>query len=208
MENYSQYDEQQHILAAFGWSEDGIVFDEARRSKGHRFLEIGSWNPKDKSNVRALYELGWSGVCIEPSPGPLLNMLNEYAGQPRITIVSAAVGLERGLVAMMVTDDAVSSSDRKQYDTWKDITKFRGELTVPVITWADITNRWGGFQFISIDAEGQSADLFIAMLDAGLQPKCVCVELDGRLEELAAKATPLHYHLVYSNATNGVFVRK
>lgn len=200
--SYSQYDEEKYILAAFADDVIGRVFASGR------FLEIGAWHPTDKSNVRALYDLGWSGVCIEPSPGPLLNLLNEYATEPRITIVSAAVGKEPGLIDMHVTDDAVSTSDRQQYETWKTVTKFRGRLMVPVITWAEITNRWGGFQFISIDAEGNSAELFLAMLEAGLQPTCVCVELDGRLEELCAKATPLHYHLVYSNSTNGVFVRK
>ncbi len=193
---YSQYLEEQYILAAFAGKTDG------------RFLEIGAWHPTDKSNVRALFELGWSGVCIEPSPGPLLNMLNEYGDEPRIALVSAAVGVDPGMIHMHVTDDAVSSSDRKQYDTWKDITKFRGMLHVPIITWHDISNRWGGFDMISLDAEGSSAELFLQMLKEGLQPKCVCVETDGRLEELCSAATPLHYNLVYANGTNAVMVRK
>ncbi len=193
---YSQYEEEKHILAAFAGKTDG------------RFLEVGAWHPTDKSNVRALFELGWSGVCIEPSPGPLLNMLNEYGDEPRIALVSAAVGVDPGMIHMHVTDDAVSSSDRKQYDTWKDITKFRGMLHVPIITWHDISNRWGGFDFISIDAEGSSAELFLQMLKEGLQPKCVCCEHDNRLEELCSAATPLHYNLTYSNGTNMVMVRK
>jgi len=196
MTNYSQYDEQEHILKAFPDKKDG------------RFLEIGSWHPTDKSNVRALFELGWSGVCIEPSPGPLLNLLNEYGDEPRIALVAAAVGVEPGMVHMHVTDDAVSSSDRQQYDTWKEITKFRGMLHVPVITWHDITNRWGGFNFVSLDAEGTSAELFLALLAAGLQPDCICVEHDNRLEELCSAATPLHYNLTYANGTNAIFVRK
>lgn len=194
--SYSQYDEEAYIIGGFDGKCDG------------RFLDIGAWNPLDKSNTRALYELGWSGVMIEPSPGPLLNLLNEYANEPRITIVSAAMGLEPGYIEMMVTDDAVSTADRNQYDQWKSVTKFRGKLTVPFLTWPELTNRWGGFDFISIDAEGLSADLFLAMLTQGLQPTCVCVEHDNRLSEICARATPLHYNLVYSNGTNGVFVRK
>jgi len=193
---YSQYEEERFVLAAFPDKKDG------------RFLEIGAWHPTDKSNVRALFDLGWSGVCIEPSPGPLLNLLNEYGDEPRIALVAAAVGVEPGMVHMHVTDDAVSSSDRQQYDTWKEITKFRGMLHVPVITWHDITNRWGGFDMISLDAEGQSAELFLAMLTQGLQPKCVVVEHDNRLEQLCSAATPLHYNLTYANGTNACFVRK
>ncbi len=173
-----------------------------------RFLDIGAWHPTDKSNTRALYELGWAGVMIEPSPGPLLNLLNEYASEPRIQIVSAAMGLEPGFIEMMVTDDAVSTADRNQYEQWKPVTKFRGKLTVPVLTWADIANRFGAFDFISIDAEGSSAYLFLGMLNSGLQPTCCCVEHDGRLTEIASVATPLHYNMVYSNGTNAVWVRK
>lgn len=199
MKIYSQYDEQKHILDAF--SVNGNV-------EVGSFLETGAWHPTDKSNTRALVELGWSGVMLEPSPGPLLNLLSEYSGNDRITLVSACMGLEPGIVKMMVTDDAVSSSDRHQYDVWKDATTFRGALHVPVLTWADITNRWGGFQFISIDAEGISADLFLGMLAAGLQPTCVCVEHDGRSDELMSAATPEHYNVVYGNGTNLVLVRK
>jgi len=198
--SYSQYDEQKYVLEAFV----NVIPDFSNP----RFLDIGAWHPTDKSNTRALYELGWSGVMVEPSPGPLLNLLNEYSTEPRITIVSAAMGLEPGYIEMMVTDDAVSTADRNQYEQWKPVTKFRGKLTVPVLTWAEIANRFGAFDFISIDAEGMSADLFIGMLNAGLQPTCVCVEHDSRLEYLCAKATPEHYNLVYSNGTNGVFVRK
>ncbi len=198
--NNSQYNEEAYILDA--------VQEATARSEGGRFLDIGAWHPTDKSNTRALYELGWSGVMIEPSPGPLLNLLNEYAEEPRITIISAAMGLEPGYVEMMVTDDAVSTADRNQYEKWKPVTKFRGKLTVPVLTWAEIANRFGAFDFLSIDAEGLSASLFLAMLNAGLQPHCVCVEHDSRLEELCSYATPLHYNVTYANGTNAIFVRK
>jgi hypothetical protein len=210
---YSQYEEEKHILDAVGGlgslTEHGSTLAELPDGITRpRFLEIGAWHPTDKSNTRALVELGWSGVMIEPSPGPLLNLLSEYSGNDRITLVSACVGLEPGIVELMVTDDAVSSTDRHQYDAWKDVTKFRGALHVPVLTWEMITNRWGGFQMISLDAEGLSADLFLAMLAAGLQPTCVVVEHDSRLEELCSAATPLHYNVTYANGTNAVFIRK
>jgi hypothetical protein len=66
---------------------------------------------------------------------------------------------------------------------------------------------FGGFDFVSIDAEGVSVDLFHAMLASGAKPMCVCVEHDGRLAELAAKATDreVGYKMIYSNGTNAVF---
>ena len=33
-----------------------------------QFLEIGAYHPEEFSNTRALVELGWGGVYVEPSP--------------------------------------------------------------------------------------------------------------------------------------------
>ena len=32
------------------------------------FLDLGAYDGVDLSNTRALTELGWAGVCIEPNP--------------------------------------------------------------------------------------------------------------------------------------------
>lgn len=198
--SYSQYDEEKYILEA--------CRDATMRPGSGRFLEIGAWHPTDKSNVRALYELGWSGLSIEPSPGPLLNLLNEYAEEPRITIIAAAVALAPGFIELHVTDDAVSTADRKQYETWKEVTKFRGTLWVPAITLPQISNQFGGFDFINIDAEGTSVDLFLEALGLGWEPQCWCVEHDNRLGELQTKATGKGYVVTMTNSTNVVLVRK
>ena len=174
---------------------------------GGRFLDIGAWHPKTFSNTRALFELGWSGVMIEPSPGPMLNLLAEYGNEPRITLVSAAVGLVAGFASMHITDDAVSTVDEKAYTTWKDGAKWRGSMSVPIITLEEIALRFGGFDFWNIDAEGISVDLFKRMMVLGHEPRCVCVEFDDRLKELMSVATT-KYNLVYSNGTNAVMVRK
>lgn len=193
---FSQYEEEKHILAAF--PEDKLG----------NFLDIGAWNAKDKSNTRALYEFGWSGVMIEPSPGPMLNLLSEYGDDPRITLVLGAVVCEASLIKLHITDDAVSTSSESEYEKWKGTAKFRGSLLTPGIPLEYLANRFGGFDFINIDAEGVSVDLFHQMLKLGWQPTCVCVETDSRLEEICAAATPKHYNLVYANGTNAVLVRK
>jgi hypothetical protein len=59
--DYSQTGEQEYILAHSG-------------PPGH-FLDIGAWTATTFSNTRALFEAGWSGVLIEPSPGPFLQLL-------------------------------------------------------------------------------------------------------------------------------------
>ncbi len=171
-----------------------------------RFMEIGSWHPTDKSNSRALYERGWSGILIEPSPGPLLNLLSEYHDEPRIQIIAACVSCEGGLVTLQVTDDAVSTSDRQQYDAWKSVTKFRGALTVPAISVADLFARFGGeFGFVSIDTEGTSVDIFAEMLRVGPRPRVVVVEHDSRFVELSQYAEQGNYRMIHENGTNRIY---
>jgi len=195
MTNYSQYDEQSHILAAVG-------------EKPGAFIDIGAWSATQFSNTRALYELGWSGVLIEPSPGPMLGLLKEYGNDPRITLIQAAVAVEPGLVKLHVTDDAVTTASEAEYERWKDTAKFHGSMLVPTISLSEIATRFGGFQMVNIDAEGISVNLLLSMLELGWQPTCIVVEHDGREGEIIAAATPLHYNVVYGNGTNIVLVRK
>lgn len=183
MKDYSQAGEQEVILRAF----------EEKPVEAKRFLDIGAWNATDKSNTRALFEIGWSGVMIEPSPGPMHGLLAEYGNEPRVTLIISAVSLEPGLVKLIITDDAVSSPGGAHFETWKDSAKFIGSMLIPAITLDQIFNQFGGFDFVNIDAEGVSADLFLHMLGMGIFPTCVCVEHDGRTTALLDAASKLNY---------------
>src|SRR5688572_2542127 len=102
--SYSQQDEERYIL-------------ESVPERG-RFLDVGAFAATDLSNTRALFERGWSGVLVEPSPGPARCLIEAYAGSERVYVVCAAVGPQRSLVEMHATDDAVSTTDPKVYETW------------------------------------------------------------------------------------------
>ena len=193
---YSQYDEEKHILAAF---EPGY--------KG-RFLDVGAFHPMDKSNTRALFEKGWTGVMFEPSPGPMRNLLAAYGKDGSgVMLISAAVGIESGLLNLHVTNDAVSTASEAEYGIWKNATGWYGKMLVPVMTLPEITNQFGGFDFINLDAEGISGELLLKALEIGLEPHCFCVEHDGRTTELLERATAKGYRCTYSNSTNIVLVK-
>ena len=195
MQDYSQSGEQAAILDAFEGRAPGM------------FLDIGGWNPTVFSNSRALYELGWAGLIIEPSPGPMLSLLAAYGEDTRVRLIQAAVAINPGLLTLHVTDDAVSTSSQDEYDRWKGTAKFLGSLIVPVITLEQIAAQFGGFDFWNIDAEGHSANLFLRMLALGYFPRCVCVEHDSRTTELLGAATAAGYRATLVNQTNLVVVR-
>lgn len=171
--SYSQFAEDKVFVPLF----DGQV---------GRFLDVGAWDPKSLSNTRALWELGWSGVIVEPSPAPFLAQLREYGNDPRVTLIHAAVGSERHLAEFWCTDDAVSTTEREQFDKWKQHAAFHGKFFVPVITIEDVFNQFGspGFDFVNLDVEGRSVDLLHVLLATEAYPKVICVEHDGREGEV------------------------
>jgi FkbM family methyltransferase len=192
--SFSQYDEEAYIERAVGGIPSG------------RLLDIGAWDPEDKSNSRRLIMKGWQALLIEPSPIPLKNQAAYYEGNENIQVLCAAVGLESGFVRLRLSDDAVSTSDEKHYDLWKDTANFYGSALFPVITLEQIGLRFGGFDFVNIDTETTSVDLCRHMVeDLKWGPRCVCVEHDNRMPELCQFMTSAGYVLIYSNGTNAVF---
>ena len=153
--DYSQWGEQPTILKILGLNPG-------------RFLDIGAFAAKALSNTRALYELGWSGVMVEPSPGPLAGLIREYGNDDRVEVIGAAVGAINCLAHFYVSDDAVSTTEQLNFDKWKGVGGFYGSYWVPVITIPQILNQFGPFDFVSIDTEGSS----FMILGSYLQRRC------------------------------------
>ncbi len=195
--SYSQYDEERSIRKGL----------ETPDTFPGRFLDIGAYHPKVFSNTRSLYESGWSGVMFEPGPRQMLDLIAEYGNEPRITLVAAAVGVEAGELPLRVTDDATCTLSETFAENHEE-SNYQGTITVPVLTLDRIFLRWGNFDFINLDAEGVSADLFMYLIQkTEARPRCICVEHDGRLTELADAATRAGYKVTMVNGTNAVFVR-
>lgn len=195
MIDYSQENEQHHILNA------------CPESTG-KFLDLGAWNPFDKSNTRALFERGWSGVMLEPSPGPLANLLLEYGNCERVTVYGKAIALEPGRVHMWMSDDGLSTSDPIIYEKWKGVANYRPQqIEVETTTLEEIYEKHGPFDFVSIDVEGLSVDIFKRLIDLGHRPRCICLEYDERLAEARSVALAAGYQEWQFNGTNIVIVR-
>jgi FkbM family methyltransferase len=191
---YSQEDEEFHILEAF-------PFD---KSNG-RFLDIGAGDPFDKSNTRALFELGWSGVMIEPAPRYMEALLLEYGKEPRITLLQAVVATAGGVYELQISDQP-SSTIVCLVPARDDVTYY-GKMLVWASTPEDIALRFGGFDFINIDAEGVSGEIFLRIMELDWDTRCICVEHDERTTELLKAATKRGYKCTYANGTNLIVVK-
>jgi FkbM family methyltransferase len=193
---YSQNDEELHIARIVG-------------DKVGRFLDIGAYNPKLFSNTRALYERGWSGVMVEASPGPFMDLLIEYGNCDRIELVCAAMSNRSRLLRFHHSEAGVGTSNGPHYQKWRDKASFEGNFYAMAVTVSDLLHEFGNeFDFINIDVEGESAELFNSMLHfMEIRPKCWCVEHDGRQEELTKLAILAGYAQYSINGENVIYAK-
>ena len=142
-----------------------------------RFLDIGAYDGKTFSNIRSLAERGWEGVCVEPAAHAFHQMLQDPP--PGAILVNALVGKRTGLASFLVSNDAVSTTERQHAEKWKRFASFTAVFTVSISVDDLLTNFPGPYRFVSIDTEGTSRDIFEQLdLDA-LETELVCVEHDG-----------------------------
>ncbi len=172
-------------------------------------LEVGAWDPVEKSNSRMFIEAGWSAVLCEFSPGPVRKLVAEYISghsQPRVKVVAAAITVgDEHVQKYRITDDAVSSSDAKVQHTWREKGGYYGDLWVPTLPLDKMLSQFFGdrkLDYASIDVEGPSVDLAIALLHTEHRPNVLVVEHDNRTTELMAVAQELGYVAVHQNGTN------
>jgi hypothetical protein len=222
MKDYSQYGEQKYILQALGRNDPHYPLSVGDPYiKPGRLLEIGAFDPFAMSNSRALIELGWSAVIFEPSPGPLKSLVKEYGNNPKVEVVGLPVSLpDFTFMKLRITDDAVSADATNQahLKKWEGY-GFYGTMTTYAVPLDRVFDLWGPFDFVSIDTEGTSVDLFMEMcrlvwyagnenlpLKGRQRPRCVVVEHDNRWDEMRKAAELGGYRLMHDPKENGTNV--
>ncbi len=163
----SQYGEHTAILQHFS-------------GKVGRFLDIGAFDGCTFSNTFYLAELGWSGVCVEPSPVSFRWLMKNYEGNPTVALVNAGIGEQTSLSKFWAntqdgySPDAMSTFEDSHRDKFPHL-KFR-EMWSPIITWELLLLvHPGPYDFVNIDVEGMNERVLELM---PLRPEMVCIEAD------------------------------
>jgi FkbM family methyltransferase len=188
---YSQNDEQVHIV------------DYYNATKG-KFLDIGAYNPFKFSNTRALYEMEWSGIFIEPSPICFENFVKEYGNDDKITLINKAVVTdERVQMAFFESGgDAVSTSNLEHKNKWEASGAKFNIIEVSTISVSEI-EKFKDIDFMSLDVESSNYEIFMAFSDQFLNNlSMICIEHDGKYEEIKNRLEKLNFKPVSLNAEN------
>lgn len=174
-----------------------------------KFIDIGAYDVFKFSNTRKLYELGWSGILVEPSPENYKAIADHYKDELRITVLNFAVGDTNGEIDFYSCEDAVSTSDIDHKNKWEAAgVPFRKIKVEQVSALEFMTVYCNGVDFLSIDTEGTNMTVFRNIPDFVFQQiKMICIEHDNATEEIEDRLKPFGFLPVYSNAENIILAK-
>lgn len=190
---YSQNNEEQYI----------VNFFTSHRST-EKFLDIGAYNGKKFSNTCRLGELGWSGLCLEPSPIPFDGLVKLYAGNNKVICVNAAVTDTDGENEFWVTADALSTNSQTHKEKWEKAGAKFIKAKVKTYRLETLMSLYGDdFAFLNIDIEGESYNLFSQLpFEKFPALQLICVEHDDRIEPVSKIANKYGFRLIHKNNEN------
>lgn len=186
--------------------EQNVIFQTFRQRKG-TFLDLGSFDGKYLSNVRALAEFGWNGVMVEASPTVFEKLKKNYEDFPDIELHNCAVGACTGILDFYDNHAAYGTLYQHETERWKGTQQFK-TIEVPCIEINEFLDRCElkTFDFISCDIEGEDLNVIERMDFNALKTKMVIVEWNGKDKFLYDKILlPFGFRLIHKNGENLIY---
>ena len=175
------------------------------------FLDVGAWDGKTYSNTLKLYERGWSGVLVEPSPSSFKALQKTYNGLPRVKLVNAAVGETCGEIDFYdAAGDAIGStsvSHKEKWENGKYKCKFN-KIKVDSINFSELFKNYGtDYQMVNIDTENTNWEVLQLFPFSVCKPLVICVEYDNMKNEMETYLSQFGYKTLYTSGENIVCYR-
>ena len=202
MKNYSQNNEQDIIIQY-------IINNNLQSGK---LLDIGAFDGETFSNSRGIMENfpEWKGTLVEPSSYSFSKLLDVYDTDiDRVELLNLAITLETELnttplLTFYESKNTALSSSLLGWASHPARNVPSKKIYVGKIGMKEVLETFGPFDFINIDVEGYSAAL---ALQDWFDPrnygcKIICVEQDGKHQELQQKFTNCGYYFLGLNAEN------
>jgi FkbM family methyltransferase len=181
-----------------------------------RYLDIGAGDPVIGSNTYALYQLGASGVLVEPTPDKA-RMLRRTRRRDIVVQAGAAFKEDRsaelilfgsGNAALFNTfDQARADEITSRSAGWRDKLEVQGRVQVPLVSINDLvaTHFAGELHFLSIDVEGYDFEVLKRLDLARYGPLAICVEASsGNFDALLS---PHGYQRICMTPDNFIFLK-
>jgi len=191
---YSQNNEEHYILNAVKDITNG------------RLLDIGAYDGITFSNVRKLLESGWNGILIEASP-KVFSLLQQNTKGLDVELVNICiVDNKEELIDFYDNDQATATNEIDNYNKWKNQTPFN-KIHLNTCNYHKLLLKFGHhYDFVNIDIEGGSVQLFLKLFLLMPTVKCWCIEHDGNVDLIKSYIGD-KYKSVYVNPENIIIVK-
>ena len=164
-------------MISYAQNQEDVILDRALHSPTGFYVDVGAASPSIASVTRHFYEMGWSGINIEPQESYVAELRLQ---RPRDLSIQAAAGAVPGTCTFHVVD---SNRDLSTYDDSRvaDLAS-EGEPTttqvVEVVTLDDVLDRAqaGAIDFLKIDVEGAERDVLLGIDLTRWRPRVLVVE--------------------------------
>ena len=182
--------------------EEKYITESVSSIKNGRFLDIGAHDGITFSSTRRLWELGWTGVYVEPSPD-VLPLLKQNTGS-NCEILPVAIGSRCGNMDFYSSGTDMVGTLSTEHVALLSFSK----TSVDVIDVNELSKRVGtNFDFIGIDVEGINLEVF-SQFDWSLwKPSCICVEYETHGHYMKSVLEKHGYRLSYASSENLVFTK-
>lgn len=170
------------------------------------YVDIGGYDPDMHSVTRHFYDMGWSGVNVEPNP---VNLAKFALSRPRDINLGVAVGAHAGEIDLHVIGDTGLTTTVESMAAGHAAAGYATTSVVrtPMITLQALfeTHCAGRtIDFLKIDVEGAEADVILPYPFADVRPRIIVVENSGGYD---AHLIQNAYHFCWYDGLNRWYVR-
>ena len=157
------------------YGQDRFVFERFFRGVDRGvFLDVGADDGVDKSNTKFFEELGWTGLCVEPSPSRFSSLrANRRAECLNVAIASRPgevefldmTGWGKGLSGIVAHYDPRHVERIERETTNNPLTASKTLVRVPAVPLATVLEARGlrHIHYASIDVEGSELDVLASI---------------------------------------------
>lgn len=189
--------------------EDKYILDYFKNNDTGTFLDVGGFHPETFSNVQGLFDKGWDGVIVEPSPNCYPTLRDFYKGTG-IEVFNCAIGNKTEQIEFWDSNgDAISSTDPEHVKKWeRDYDCTFEKIKVQCFTLEDLIEQstYKSFNFVSIDVENDKLGIDILKQVDLYSVGMVCLECSYDLRS-EVRSYMAGWKEIYSNAENILLCR-
>lgn len=141
------------------------------------YIDIGAWHPSEHSVTKVFYDLGWSGINVEPT-SKYFELLQR--ARPRDQNLKVLIGATHGAAKFYEIDGAgLSTVNYEDAQRHKQAGWASRETEVPMMTLSGLIEQYANdreIDFLKIDVEGNEEAVIESCDWAVFRPKILVIE--------------------------------